>query len=103
MTVTRRSHPTTATCAISYTPVRYRQGAMVRIKTRDGRVSTGTVHVPKGAAMLGTDRRDVDAKYSTPVSAPDLPDEAVEVSLAVIHDFRRVRDVASLTGLVRMG
>jgi 2-methylcitrate dehydratase PrpD len=82
---------------------RYRQGATVRIHTRDGRVSSSTVYVPKGAAMLGIDWRDVDAKYRALVPASGLPGEAIEASLAVIHDFRRVMDVASLTGLLRMG
>jgi 2-methylcitrate dehydratase PrpD len=82
---------------------RYRQGATVRIHARDGRVSSSTVYVPKGAAMLGIDWSDVDTKYRALVPVSGLPDEAVEASLAVIHDFRRVMDVASLTGLLWMG
>jgi 2-methylcitrate dehydratase PrpD len=30
----------------------YRQGATVTIRTRDGRTSTSTVHLPKGAGAL---------------------------------------------------
>jgi 2-methylcitrate dehydratase PrpD len=81
----------------------YRQGATVRIRARDGRESSSTVYVPKGAAMLGIDWSDVDAKYRALVPASGLPGEAIEASLAVVHDFRRVLDVASLTGLLRMG
>ena len=79
----------------------YRQGATVTIRTRDGRVSTNTVHVPTGAAALGIAWSDVDAKYRTLVPASGLPGQAIEASLAVIHDFRRVRDVSALTDLLR--
>jgi 2-methylcitrate dehydratase PrpD len=81
---------------------RYRQGATVTIRTHDGRVSTSTVYVPKGAAMLGIDWSDVDAKYRTLVPASGLRAEPIEASLAVIHDFRRVTDVSALTGLLRV-
>lgn len=82
---------------------RYRQGATVTIRTHDGRISTNTVHVPKGAAMLGIDWNDVDAKYRTLVPASGLHAGAIEASLAVIHDFRQVTDVSSLTRLLRVG
>ncbi|MGA3402431.1 MAG: MmgE/PrpD family protein, partial [Acetobacteraceae bacterium] len=80
---------------------RYRQGATVTIRTHDGRVSTSTVYVPKGAAALGIAWNDVDAKYRTLVPASGLPAQAIEASLAVIHDFRQVTDVSALTGLLR--
>jgi 2-methylcitrate dehydratase PrpD len=83
--------------------VRYRQGATVSIRTRDGRISTNTVYVPKGAAMLGIDWSDVDAKYRTLVPASGLPADAIEASLAVIHDFRHVTGVSALIRLLRVG
>jgi 2-methylcitrate dehydratase PrpD len=79
---------------------RYRQGATVTVRTRDGRSSTNTVHVPKGAASLGIAWRDVDAKYRTLVPAAGLAGRAIEASLALIHDFRHVPDVSALTGLL---
>src|ERR1700732_5110777 len=42
---------------------RYRQGATVTIRTKDGRISTSTVYAPKGAGMNGIAWADVDAKY----------------------------------------
>jgi len=82
---------------------RYRQGATVTIRTHDGRISTNTVYVPKGAAMLGIGWGDIDAKYRTLVPASGLRADAIEASLAVIHDFGRVTDVSALTRLLRVG
>ena len=79
---------------------RYRQGATVTIRTQDGRVSTNTVYVPKGAGALGIAWSDVDAKYRTLVPAAALPAQAIEASLALIHDFRQVADVSRLTRLL---
>ena len=81
---------------------RYRQGATVVIRTRDGRSSSSTVHVPKGAAALGIAWSDVDAKYRTLVPAAGLPAKAIEASLSVIHGFRQAKDVTVLTGLLRV-
>jgi 2-methylcitrate dehydratase PrpD len=81
---------------------RYRQGAMVTIRTTDGRTSTSTVFVPKGAGMLGIAWADIDAKYRALVPQAGLLRESVEASLAVIHDFRRVVHVSALTGLLRV-
>jgi len=80
---------------------RYRQGATVAIRTHDGRISTSTVYVPKGAATLGIAWSDVDAKYRTLVPASGLPTQAIEASLALIHDFRQLTDISALTGLLR--
>ena len=76
---------------------RYRQGATVTIATQDGRRVSSTVFAPKGAAALGIDWRDVDAKYRALVPAAGVPAPQIEASLALIHDFRRVSDVAALT------
>jgi 2-methylcitrate dehydratase PrpD len=79
---------------------RYRQGATVTIRTTDGRTSTSTVYVPKGAGMLGLAWADIDAKYRALVPHSGLPNREVEASLAVIHDFRQVTDVSGLTNLL---
>jgi 2-methylcitrate dehydratase PrpD len=80
---------------------RYRQGATVTIRSRDGRVSASTVHVPKGAGALGIAWSDVDAKYRTLVPTSGLSAQAIEASLALIHDFRRATNVSGLIGLLR--
>ncbi len=79
---------------------RYRQGATVTIRTHDGRVSTNTVYVPKGAGALGIAWSDIDAKYRALVPSAGLPAPAIEASLALIHDFRQVADVSRLTRLL---
>ena len=82
---------------------RYRQGATVTIRTHDGRTASNTVHVPKGAGALGIAWSDVDAKYRILVPASGLAMQDIEASLAIIHDFRRIKDVAQLTSLLRVG
>jgi 2-methylcitrate dehydratase PrpD len=81
----------------------YRQGATVTIRTHDGRTSTSTVYLPKGAAALGIAWSDVDAKYRTLVPAAGVPIRELEASLALIHDFRRASNVSELTGLLQPG
>jgi 2-methylcitrate dehydratase PrpD len=80
---------------------RYRQGATVTISTTDGRTSTSTVYAPKGAGMLGIAWADVDAKYRTLVPQAGLSARRVEASLGVIHDFRQVTNVSTLTDLLQ--
>jgi 2-methylcitrate dehydratase PrpD len=80
---------------------RYRQGATVTIRTTDGRISTSTVYAPKGAGMVGISWADIDAKYRTLVPHSGLHERQIEAGLAVIHDFRRVRNVSVLTDLLQ--
>ena len=79
----------------------YRQGAIVTIRTKDGRTSTSTVYAPKGASVLGIEWSDVDAKYCAlmPLALP-YPDR-IEKSLALIHDFSRLSHVSALIDLLR--
>jgi 2-methylcitrate dehydratase PrpD len=80
---------------------RYRQGATVTIRTNDGGTHTATVHVPKGAAMLGLAWAEIDAKYRALVPHAGLPEERIEASLALIHDLCTLADVAALGALLR--
>ena len=82
---------------------RYRQGASVTIRTRDGRSFTSTVYAPKGAGMLGIAWADIDAKFRTLVPLSGLPDRQVEASLGMIHDFRRHAGVSALIDQLRVG
>ncbi len=79
---------------------RYRQGATVTIRTKDGRANTSTVYAPKGAGMSGIAWADVDAKYRALMAPVLLQDERVETSLAVIHDFDRLTHVSALIDLL---
>jgi 2-methylcitrate dehydratase PrpD len=80
---------------------RYHQGATITIRTHDGRISTSTVYLPKGAGALGIAWNDIDTKYRTLVPAAGLSRDNIEASLALIHDFHAVTDVSALTGLLR--
>jgi 2-methylcitrate dehydratase PrpD len=80
---------------------RYRQGATVTIRTRDGRSITNTVYAPKGSGQLGIAWADIDAKFRTLFPHSGLPAGRIDPILDLIHDFRRQRDVAQLAGLLR--
>src|SRR5438067_4584962 len=82
---------------------RYRQGATVTIRTLDGREVTNTVFVPKGAGILGIDWADIDAKYRTLVPLAGVSSDQIEQSLARIHDFRGVKQMSELVGLLEAG
>jgi 2-methylcitrate dehydratase PrpD len=79
---------------------RYRQGATVTIRSRDGRASTSTVYVPKGAGMLGIAWSEVDAKYRALVPNSGLAPDGIEDSLDLIQRFRHVVNVSTLTMLL---
>jgi 2-methylcitrate dehydratase PrpD len=81
---------------------RYRQGATVTIRTKDGRTFTSTVYAPKGSGMLGIDWADVDAKYRTLVPQAQLQDRQIDASLQLIHDFRQVKHVSALLDLLQV-
>jgi 2-methylcitrate dehydratase PrpD len=80
---------------------RYKQGATVTIRTKDGRTFSSTVYAPKGSGIRGIDWADVDAKYRTLVPQAQLSDRQVEASLQVIHDLRNVTHVSTLTDLLQ--
>ena len=73
------------------------------LRTHDGRRFSNTVYAPKGAAALGIDWRDVDAKYRALVPMAGVGGREIEASLALIHDFRRLTDVAALARSLRTG
>jgi len=80
---------------------RYKQGATVTIRTKDGRTFSNTVYAPKGSGVRGIDWADVDAKYRTLVPQAQWRDRQVEASLQVIHDFRHVKHVSALIDLLQ--
>jgi 2-methylcitrate dehydratase PrpD len=82
---------------------RYKQGATVTIRTKDGRTFSSTVYAPKGSGVRGIDWADVDAKYRTLVPQAPLRDRRVEESLRIIHDFRHVKHISVLTDLLHEG
>jgi 2-methylcitrate dehydratase PrpD len=81
---------------------RYRQGATVTILTLDGRTVSDTVFEPRGSAALSISWDDIDAKYRTLMPASGLPEQEIELSLTLLHDFRHLTDVSRLIGLSRV-
>ncbi|MBV9860515.1 MAG: MmgE/PrpD family protein [Alphaproteobacteria bacterium] len=80
---------------------RYRQGATVTIRTTDGRVSTNTVYLPRGAGALGISWADIDAKYRALMPNAPVTEAQVERSLALIHDFGRLAQVSDLVDALK--
>ena len=80
---------------------KFRQGAVVTIKTKDGRSYTSTVYAPRGSGPRGIDWADVDAKYRALMAMTQLGTQKIENSLKVIHEFRNVQTVSALMELLR--
>ena len=80
---------------------RYKAGAIVTIKTRDGGSHTSTVYAPRGAAMLGIDWADVEGKYRALAPYAKFSGDNLERSMKVIRNFREVKNVSELVGLLR--
>ncbi|HXH11897.1 MAG TPA: MmgE/PrpD family protein [Alphaproteobacteria bacterium] len=80
---------------------RYKQGATVTIRTKDGRTFSDTVYAPKGAGLLGIAWADVDAKYRALVPQAGLSVQQIEASLQVIHGFRHVTHISALIDLLQ--
>ena len=81
---------------------RYRQGATVTVRTRDGRSFTSTVYVPKGAAMLGIAWSDIEAKYRALMPNSGLAPAGVDRSLALIRGLAEAASVAPLVASLRI-
>jgi 2-methylcitrate dehydratase PrpD len=79
---------------------RYRAGATVTIRTRDGRTYSSTVYAPRGAAILGIDWSDVDGKYRSLVPYSKLRQDKLETTMRLIRNFREVKNVSELVSLL---
>ena len=79
---------------------KYKQGATVTIKTKDGRTFSSTVFAPKGSGILGIDWSDVDDKYRTLVPQAQVNHSQIEASLQIIHNFGKVKRISELTDLL---
>ena len=79
----------------------YRQGATVTIRASNGRSATSTVYAPKGAGCLGIAWADIDAKFRALMPLSGISASAIEVSLALIHDFPRLPKAGALTEALR--
>ena len=78
----------------------YRQGATISIETTDGRKVTNTVLTSKGAACLGIDWLDIEAKYRTLAPKAPMTLGTVEASLEAIRELRTASHVSALIDLL---
>jgi 2-methylcitrate dehydratase PrpD len=79
---------------------RYKSGAIVTIKTRDGRSHSNTVYAPRGAAIVGIAWGEVERKYRALAPFAKFSGANLEASMKVIRNFRDVRKVSDLVGLL---
>ena len=80
---------------------RYKAGAIVTVTTKDGRSHSSTVYAPRGAAILGIEWTDVERKYRALAPYAKLSATNLEASISAIRNFRDVRHVSELVGLLR--
>jgi 2-methylcitrate dehydratase PrpD len=80
---------------------RYLAGAIVTIKTKDGRHHSNTVYAPRGAAVLGIAWADVESKFRALAPFAKFTAGNLEASVNVIRNFRAVKNVAELIDLLR--
>jgi 2-methylcitrate dehydratase PrpD len=83
--------------------LRYRQGAAVTIRTRDGRNVASTIHVPKGAAMLGLAWTDIADKYRALMPNSGLDAARIEAGLGLIRNLAEAPGVSELVETLRPG
>jgi 2-methylcitrate dehydratase PrpD len=79
---------------------RYKQGATVTVKTRDGRSFTNTVYAPRGSAVNGIEWSDVQEKFSTLCPLAGVSQSNVEKCCQVLRHFRDVKHMRELTDLI---
>ena len=79
---------------------RYKQGATVTIKTRDGRSFASTVYAPRGSAANGIEWSDVERKFSTLCPLAGMSSANVEKCSQVVRHFREVKHVRELLELI---
>ena len=75
---------------------RFRQGAVVTVRYRDGEERSSTVLVPRGSGPADISWDQVDAKYRALMPLAGVPSGRIEASLAAIHDLRGAAGVGSL-------
>ena len=73
------------------------------IRATDGRSVTNTVYAPKGAALLGIDWADIEAKYLILMPSSGLAPDRIEASLALIRNLPEAAGVSPLIEMVRPG
>jgi 2-methylcitrate dehydratase PrpD len=83
--------------------LRYRQGATVTIRTFDGRKVASTVHVPKGAAILGLAWTDIETKYRALMPNSGLDAARIGASLTLIRNLSEAPGVSPLVEMLRPG
>jgi 2-methylcitrate dehydratase PrpD len=75
-------------------------GATVTIVTRSGARFSSTVDAPRGSSPRGIEWSDVDSKFRMLMPQSRLPQNQIEDSLKLIHEFEKAKNVSQLTHLL---
>ncbi|MFJ1258518.1 MmgE/PrpD family protein [Cupriavidus sp. CuC1] len=79
---------------------RYKQGATVTVKARDGRSFTSTVYAPRGSAVNGIEWSDVEGKFNTLCPLAGISPSNIARCTQVLRHFRGVKHVRELVELI---
>ncbi|MGE8163764.1 MmgE/PrpD family protein [Paraburkholderia sp. NPDC080076] len=79
---------------------RYKQGATVTVKTRDGRSFSKTVYAPLGSATRGVEWPDVERKFRALCPLARVSASNIDKSVHVLKHFRDVTHVRQLLDLL---
>lgn len=82
-------------------PSPYRQGATVSIHTTDGRVVSGTVHMPRGSGALGIEWADIEAKFRALMPASGLDAAAIDRAWVATRGIADAPDTRALMAALR--
>src|SRR5690606_15829549 len=78
----------------------HRHGGSVSIALHDGRVFTARCVAPRGSGPRGVQWADVDAKYRRLVAMAGVGHEALERSLALLHELDALESIDPLIALL---
>jgi 2-methylcitrate dehydratase PrpD len=79
---------------------RYRQGATVTVKTRDGRSFSSTVFAPRGSAINGIEWADIDEKLRALLPNASISPSSIDSCVRIVRDLREVNNIRSLVELI---
>lgn len=81
-------------------PSRYRQGASVTVRTKDGRTSTSTVYGPRGTVSRDLSWADIDAKAKALMPRSGMSSSRIDEVLSALHRLNSMSDISELTSLL---
>jgi 2-methylcitrate dehydratase PrpD len=79
---------------------RYKQGATVTVRTREGRSFSKTVYAPRGSASRGIEWPDVEAKFKALCPLAGMGPDKIRTCIRLLQNFPEVTDIGELIELI---